>query len=307
MSLIKKKGLGRGLDALLGGAAPNPQATANQQTLEMSALKPGKYQPRQDMEQESLDELADSIRAQGIMQPLLVRPLGGKGSTGAPGGGARFEIIAGERRYRAAKIAGLQEVPVIVREVDDQAALAMALIENLQREDLTALEEAQGIDRLIREFGLTHEVAAKAVGRSRSATSNLLRLLQLPVAVQTMLREKSIDAGHARALLPLAPAQQRALAERIAREQLSVRDAERIASKIQATGALPTQNPSKGAGKKSQTRDWGRVQDQLSDALGLPVVLKQGRGTRGEVSIRFSNFEELDGVIERLLPEGLAN
>jgi len=170
-----------------------------------------------------------------------------------------------------------------------------------------ALEEAQGIDRLIREFGLTHEVAAKAVGRSRSATSNLLRLLQLPVAVQTMLREKSIDAGHARALLPLAPAQQRALAERIAREQLSVRDAERIASKIQATGALPTQNPSKGAGKKSQTRDWGRVQDQLSDALGLPVVLKQGRGTRGEVSIRFSNFEELDGVIERLLPEGLAN
>jgi ParB family chromosome partitioning protein len=273
----------------------------------MSALKPGKYQPRQDMEQESLDELADSIRAQGIMQPLLVRPLGGKGSTGAPGGGARFEIIAGERRYRAAKIAGLQEVPVIVREVDDQAALAMALIENLQREDLTALEEAQGIDRLIREFGLTHEVAAKAVGRSRSATSNLLRLLQLPVAVQTMLREKSIDAGHARALLPLAPAQQRALAERIAREQLSVRDAERIASKIQATGALPTQNPSKGAGKKSQTRDWGRVQDQLSDALGLPVVLKQGRGTRGEVSIRFSNFEELDGVIERLLPEGLAN
>ncbi|MEY3542680.1 MAG: hypothetical protein RIQ29_88 [Pseudomonadota bacterium] len=307
MSLVKKKGLGRGLDALLGGAAPSPPVAANQQTLEMSALKPGKYQPRQDMEQESLDELADSIRAQGIMQPLLVRPLGGKGSTGAPGGGARFEIIAGERRYRAAKIAGLQEVPVIVREVDDQAALAMALIENLQREDLTALEEAQGIDRLIREFGLTHEVAAKAVGRSRSATSNLLRLLQLPVAVQTMLREKSIDAGHARALLPLAPAQQRALAERIAREQLSVRDAERIASKIQATGALPTQNPSKGAGKKSQTRDWGRVQDQLSDALGLPVVLKQGRGTRGEVSIRFSNFEELDGVIERLLPEGLAN
>ena len=307
MSLIKKKGLGRGLDALLGGAAPNPQATANQQTLEMSALKPGKYQPRQDMEQESLDELADSIRAQGIMQPLLVRPLGGKAGAGTPGGGPHFEIIAGERRYRAAKIAGLQEVPVIVREVDDQAALAMALIENLQREDLTALEEAQGIDRLIREFGLTHEVAAKAVGRSRSATSNLLRLLQLPVAVQTMLREKSIDAGHARALLPLAPAQQRALAERIAREQLSVRDAERIASKIQATGALPTQNPSKGAGKKPQTRDWVRVQDQLSDALGLPVLLKQGRGTRGEVSIRFSNFEELDGVIERLLPEGLAN
>jgi ParB family chromosome partitioning protein len=307
MSLVKKKGLGRGLDALLGGAAPSPPVAANQQTLEMSALKPGKYQPRQDMEQESLDELADSIRAQGIMQPLLVRPLGGKGSTGAPGGGARFEIIAGERRYRAAKIAGLKEVPVIVREVDDQAALAMALIENLQREDLTALEEAQGIDRLIREFGLTHEVAAKAVGRSRSATSNLLRLLQLPVAVQTMLREKSIDAGHARALLPLAPAQQRALAERIAREQLSVRDAERIASKIQATGALPTQNPSKGAGKKPKTRDWGRVQEQLSDTLGLPVLLKQGRGTRGEVSIRFSNFEELDGVIERLLPEGLAN
>lgn len=302
MSLIKKKGLGRGLDALLGGAAPGPNSTANQQTLELSVLKPGKYQPRQEMDQEGLDELADSIRAQGIMQPLLVRPL-----TGKPAGAARYEIIAGERRFRAAKLAGLNEVPVVVREVDDQAALAMALIENLQREDLTALEEAQGIDRLIREFGLTHEVAAKAVGRSRSATSNLLRLLQLPVAVQTMLREQSIDAGHARALLPLGPAQQRALAERIARERLSVRDTERIASKIQATGGLPTQKPAKGRGKTAQTRDWGRVQDQLSDALGLPVFLKPGRGTGGEVSIRFSNFDELDGVIERLLPEGLSN
>ncbi|MBU3724557.1 MAG: ParB/RepB/Spo0J family partition protein [Burkholderiaceae bacterium] len=292
----KKKGLGRGLDALLGGAAPVAQSNAAQQTLAIAALRAGRYQPRQAMDSESLEELADSIRAQGIMQPLLVRPIGKSAR------GTDYEIIAGERRFRAAQLAGLKEVPVIVREVDDQAALAMALIENLQREDLTALEEAQGIDRLIREFGLTHEQAAKAVGRSRSATTNLLRLLQLPVAVQAMLRDQSIDAGHARALLPLGPAQQRALAERIVAEGLSVRDTERLASRI---GAV---SPSgKGARKKDQQkdRDWTRVQDQISDAIGLPVMLRQGRGSRGELTIRFSNMDELDGVIALLAPEGL--
>ena len=297
MSSLKKKGLGRGLDALLGGAGPASTQKSAQQSLAISLLKPGKYQPRQAMNGQSLEELADSIRAQGIMQPLLVRPLARSAA-----GAANYEIIAGERRFRAAQIAGLKEVPVLVRDVDDQAALAMALIENLQREDLTVLEEAQGIDRLIREFGLTHEQAAKAVGRSRSATTNLLRLLQLPAPVQQLLREQTIDAGHARALLPLPAMQQRALAQRIVAEGLSVREAERLAAKSQATIA------SKKSGAKAAppaSRDWMRVQDQISDALGLPVVLKQARGGRGELTIRFSNMDELDGVIALLAPEGL--
>lgn len=299
MSGLKKKGLGRGLDALLGGPVSDLKAGGNQQVLSVGQLQPGKYQPRQDMGQEALQELADSIRAQGIMQPLLVRPV-------TSGSGKTHEIIAGERRYRAAQLAGLQEVPVIVRDVDDQAALAMALIENLQRQDLSALEEAQGIDRLIREFGLTHEQAANAVGRSRSATSNLLRLLQLPAAVQAMLRDQSIDAGHARALLPLPAAQQRALAERIVSEQLSVRDTERLVGRI-AAGIVSLASKKSGGNRphaKGQ-RDWSRVQDQLSDAVGLPVFLKQGRGNRGELIVRFSSLDELDGLISRLAPEGL--
>jgi ParB family transcriptional regulator, chromosome partitioning protein len=299
MSSLKKKGLGRGLDALLGGAVPELKSGTSQQSLSVSTLQAGKYQPRQDMGEQALQELADSIRAQGIMQPLLVRPVKG-------GGAKSHEIIAGERRFRAAQIAGLKEVPVIIREVDDQAALAMALIENLQRQDLSALEEAQGIDRLIQEFGLTHEQAAKAVGRSRSATSNLLRLLQLPTAVQSMLRDQSIDAGHARALLPLPAAQQRALAERIVVEKLSVRDTERLVGRI--ASATASQTSAKVSGRKPAAkgqRDWSRVQDQLSDVIGLPVVLKQGRGSRGEMVIRFSSLEELDGIILRLAPAGL--
>jgi len=300
MSSQKKKGLGRGLDALLGGAVPDLSKAGKgsplQQTLAVKNLQAGRYQPRQAMDDSALAELADSIRAQGVMQPLLVRPL----DPGSPTTG--YEIIAGERRFRAAQLAGLTELPVIIREVDDQAALAMALIENLQREDLTALEEAQGIDRLIREFGLTHEQAAVAVGRSRSATSNLLRLLQLPEAVQKMLAAKEIDAGHARALLPLSGAHQRMLAQKIIAEGLSVREAEKLAARYQAESTS-------GAGKKSTapapSRDWLRVSDQLSDLLGLPVVLKPGRGSRGELVVRFSNFEELDGLFRRVAPEGL--
>jgi ParB family transcriptional regulator, chromosome partitioning protein len=297
VSSLKKKGLGRGLDALLGGASPASTQKSAQQSLAIALLKPGKYQPRQAMNGQSLEELADSIRAQGIMQPLLVRPLA-RSSTGS----ANYEIIAGERRFRAAQIAGLKEVPVLVRDVDDQAALAMALIENLQREDLTVLEEAQGIDRLIREFGLTHEQAAKAVGRSRSATTNLLRLLQLPAPVQQLLREQTIDAGHARALLPLPAMQQRALAQRIVVEGLSVREAERLVAKSQAMIGSKKSGPKLAP---PASRDWMRVQDQISDALGLPVVLKQARGGRGELTIRFSNMDELDGVIALLAPEGL--
>jgi ParB family chromosome partitioning protein len=298
VSSLKKKGLGRGLDALLGGPSLASTQKSAQQSLAISLLKPGKYQPRQAMNGQSLEELADSIRAQGIMQPLLVRPLARSAAAGAAG----YEIIAGERRFRAAQIAGLKEVPVLVRDVDDQAALAMALIENLQREDLTVLEEAQGIDRLIREFGLTHEQAAKAVGRSRSATTNLLRLLQLPAPVQQLLREQTIDAGHARALLPLPAVQQRALAQRIVAEGLSVREAERLVAKSQAM--IGSKKPGPKAAP-SASRDWMRVQDQISDALGLPVVLKQARGGRGELTIRFSNMDELDGVIALLAPEGL--
>ena len=298
MSSLKKKGLGRGLDALLGGPSLASTQKSAQQSLAISLLKPGKYQPRQAMNGQSLEELADSIRAQGIMQPLLVRPLARSAAAGAAG----YEIIAGERRFRAAQIAGLKEVPVLVRDVDDQAALAMALIENLQREDLTVLEEAQGIDRLIREFGLTHEQAAKAVGRSRSATTNLLRLLQLPAPVQQLLREQTLDAGHARALLPLPAVQQRALAQRIVAEGLSVREAERLVAKSQAM--IGSKKPGPKAAP-SASRDWMRVQDQISDALGLPVVLKQARGGRGELTIRFSNMDELDGVIALLAPEGL--
>lgn len=311
MNTQKKKGLGRGLDALLGGAGPHLGASsASQQTLQLSSLRPGKYQPRQGMDTASLEELAESIRAQGVMQPLLVRSLNGAKAAGSPlaaQASTTYEIIAGERRFRAAQMAGLKEVPVIIRDVDDQAALAMALIENLQREDLSALEEAQGINRLIREFGLTHEQASKAVGRSRSATSNLLRLLQLPAAVQELLAAQSIDAGHARALLSLPIAQQRALAERIVRESLSVRDTERLVSKIQSGGGMAANGkksgkPAKGTGG----RDWLRVQDAVSDAIGLPVLLKQGRGSRGEMVIRFSNFDELEGVLQRLVPGGLA-
>ncbi len=297
MTTQKKKGLGRGLDALLGSNGNDLPGEASQKTLAVKLLQAGKYQPRQAMDQSSLEELAESIRAQGVMQPLLVRPIGAAGAQ-------TFEIIAGERRFRAAQLAGLSEVPVIIREVDDQAALAMALIENLQRQDLTALEEAQGIDRLIREFGLTHEQAAKAVGRSRSATTNLLRLLQLPPAVQTMLREGQLDAGHARALLPLQASAQKALAERIVRDQLSVRDAERLVTKLQS-GSISGSGVSKKAGR-SMSRDWVRVQEQLSDGIGLPVVLKQGRGSAGEMTIRFSSFDELDGLIARLLPQGLS-
>ncbi len=299
MSQLKRKGLGRGLDVLLGNERPASVVSDVPRTLPVVALTGGKYQPRQSMNEESLKELSESIRTQGVMQPLLVRSVGN----------SKYEIIAGERRFRAAQIAGLAEVPVIIRDVDDQAALAMALIENLQREDLTALEEAQGIDRLIQEFGLTHDQAAQAVGRSRSATTNLIRLLQLPLAVQDMLRNQSLEAGHARALLSLPPAQARALAEKIAQERLSVRETERLVAKITAGAPVPSTSASgkvkRPSGKSPGQRDWIRVQDQLSDVLGLPVVLKPGRGSRGELVIRFASVDELDGVIDLLAPEGL--
>ena len=302
----RKKGLGRGLEALLGSASTSADVPSSNQAVPLARLIPGRYQPRRYIDPESLQELADSIRAQGMIQPIAVRPIPG----GAEHEGeVRFEIIAGERRYRAAQSLGLSEVPVVVHEVDDQAALAMALIENLQRKDLNAMEEAQGISRLIEEFGLTHEQAAQAVGRSRSATSNLLRLLQLPQAVQDAIRAGEIDAGHARVLVGLQPAHQRALLETIKAEGLSVREVESRARFLGfASHGIPGDalaNEAKsalGARKKTLSKtspDWLGMQSQLADLLGLPVKLIQKK-KGGEIQIRFSSTEEFDGFLERI-------
>jgi len=292
MVAIKKKGLGRGLEALLGekSAAENVSTEINR--LPLSALQPGKYQPRQKMESGALNELAESIREQGIMQPLLVRLV----SAG------KYEIIAGERRYRAATLVGLKEVPVLVSSADDESAAAMALIENMQREDLNALEEAQGLARLIEEFGFTHEQAAKAVGKSRSAISNLLRLIQLAKPVQTMLIAGEIDMGHARALLPLPGSSQVALAQKIAAQGLSVREAERMAAALAlAGGQIGDKKPKKQVGSESVDADpdMKRLSREISDLIGLGAEFRiKGKG--GELRIQFSQFDELDSLLKKL-------
>ncbi len=290
----KPKGLGRGLDALLGAdthtldqvGQPTTLASAPS-TLRIAQLKAGKYQPRTRMDEGALAELADSIRAQGIMQPILVRPLDAlKG---------QYEIIAGERRFRAAQLAGLTEVPVLVKDVADEHAAAMALIENIQREDLNPLEEAQGVKRLIEEFGLTHELAATAIGRSRSATSNLLRLLNLAAPVQTMLLAGDIDMGHARALLAVDAAIQIQLANQIIAKRLSVRDAEALVTRS-------IKEPvAKATGKQtSQSRDVTRLEDSLSDQLGTKVSLKLASKGRGQLIIDFHGWEHCSSLIEKL-------
>jgi ParB family chromosome partitioning protein len=281
----KMKGLGRGLDVLLGAdpVAAQPPA-GGPQHLPLERLQPGRYQPRTRMDSEALAELADSIRAQGVIQPILVRPVGGE----------RYEIIAGERRFRAAQMAGLEEVPVTVRDVADDAALSMALIENIQREDLNPLEEAQGVQRLIREFGFTHEQAAAAIGRSRSATSNLLRLLNLAAPVQEMLMSGRLDMGHARALLATDAATQVQLGHQIVLKGLSVREAEALVARSQRTLASPARAPS------ARSRDIERLEEELSDALATTVQLKvDGRG-KGSVVIRVSGLDQLDGIVTRL-------
>ena len=290
--MVKRpKGLGRGLDALLAGndeaAPPAKDATG---TLRVEQLQPGKYQPRTRMDETALTELADSIRAQGIMQPILVRSVGAD----------RFEIIAGERRWRASQLAGLAEVPVLIRDVPDENAAAMALIENIQREDLNALEEAQGVQRLINEFGLTHEQAAGAIGRSRSATSNLLRLLNLAKPVQTMLLAGDLDMGHARALLAVDAATQITLANQIAARRLSVREAEKLVAKV---GAEFTLKASQAPKKKAEDRDTLRLAEQLSEALGTSVTIKPGKKGAGSLVIDYHSLEALQGVVERLLPD----
>ena len=287
MATKKLKGLGRGLDALLGGdmdAAPAPSGAPS--ALPVSQLQAGKYQPRTRMDEGALNELAASIKTQGIMQPVLVRPVDG----------GRYEIIAGERRFRAAQLAGLEEIPVLVREVDDQAAAAMALIENIQREDLNPLEEAQGIARLISEFDYTHEQAAQSVGRSRSAVSNLLRLVNLAQPVQTMLMAGDIDMGHARALLSVDNASQIALATQVVAKRLSVRETEKLVARaIEELDA-----PAAAARQKEKSGDIVRLDEELSDKLATPVAFKMGPKGKGQMIIDFSNLDVLEGVLARL-------
>ena len=318
----KPKGLGMGLEALLGpkvqDRTPEQEAQANSalpSTLLLTDMVAGQYQPRTRMDEGALYELAESIKAQGIMQPILVRRLSDdqarvhRNMTALDLSPVRpvYEIIAGERRFRAAKLAGLESVPVLVRDVPDQAAAAMALIENMQREDLNPLEEAQGLQRLIKEFGLTHETAAQAVGRSRSAASNLLRLLNLADPVQTMLMAGDLDMGHARALLALDRATQITAANQIAAKKMSVREAESLVKKLGAEFELTASKP-----KKDKSRDIKRVEEELSDLLMAQVeiqikkrVKRAGRiEEMGEVIIQFGSMDELNGLIERLSPGG---
>ena len=301
----KPKGLGRGLEALLGPKVDVQveQAQAAEaglpSTLSLDEMVPGQYQPRTRMDEGALYELAESIKAQGIMQPILVRRLSEGDNAG------KYEIIAGERRFRAARLAGLDRVPVLVRNVPNEAAAAMALIENIQREDLNPLEEAQGLQRLVQEFGLTHEQAAQSVGRSRSAASNLLRLLNLAEPVQTMLMAGDIDMGHARPLLALDRATQITASHQIAAKKLSVREAEALAKKLgtEAAGTAPAPTAA-----KPKTRDLERVEEELSDLLMAQVEVRVKKRVKragrieelGELAIQFGSLDELNGLIERL-------
>jgi len=286
MAPPKLKGLGRGLDALLAANNDGDRTEGELQTLPAAELQPGKYQPRTRMDPGSLEELAASIKSQGVMQPILVRPIG------AMFDAKRYEIIAGERRWRAAQLAGLNEVPCLVREIPDEAALAMSLIENIQREDLNPLEEAAGIQRLIDEFSMTHQQAADAVGRSRPAASNLLRLLQLAPPVQELLMAGDIDMGHARALLPLDGAAQIGLANLIAARGLSVREAERLVHQ-----AL---NPKSKQPAPPPDRDILRLEEEIADQLGATVKIKANNKGVGAVTIHFGSLDQLDGLLDRL-------
>ena len=286
----KPKGLGLGLEALLGPKVSEaPAGDGLPTTLRLTALRPGKYQPRTRMDEGSLYELAESIKSQGLMQPILVRPVDGGG----------YEIIAGERRFRAAKLAGLDTVPVLVKAVADEAAAVMALIENIQREDLNPLEEAQGLQRLVSEFKLTHEQAAQAVGRSRSAASNLLRLLNLAETVQQMLLAGDLDMGHARALLALPAAEQVMAAQEITARKLSVREAERLVARAARDDGMPAKRKA-----QAKPRDLLRLEERLSDvltaAVDIRVKRRTSRGEAGEVAIAFGSLEELNGLLEKL-------
>ncbi|NWF31468.1 ParB/RepB/Spo0J family partition protein [Stenotrophomonas sp. SAM-B] len=297
-ALGKKRGLGRGLDALLGpkGAVTQVQAAAVVEPqpgeilrkLPVGHLQPGKYQPRRDMDETKLGELAESIKSQGVIQPILVRQLGPD----------RFEIVAGERRWRASQLAGLDEVPVVVRELEDRTVIAMALIENIQREDLNPLEEAEALQRLITEFALTHAEAAQAVGRSRAAVSNLLRLLELPVAIRLLLETRRLEMGHARALLTLAPELASKLAQEAADQGWSVREVEHRAQQF-AAGKVPGALRKKPAAAAPQA-DIASLETELSESLGARVAINHGRGGKGKLIIHYTDLDTLDGVLDRL-------
>ncbi len=279
--MARLKGLGRGLDALLGGEDNAAPPHGDLRMMKVGQLAPGKYQPRTQMDSESLQELADSIRAQGLMQPILAREVAGG-----------YEIIAGERRWRAAQLAGLGEIPVLVREVADDAVAAMALIENIQREDLNAIDEAHGLQRLIHEFGMTHEAAAQAVGKSRAAVSNLLRLLNLSHPVQDMLTAGLIEMGHARALLPLHVDAQRELAHEIEIKGLSVREVERRVARLKDGASAPA--------SQAASRDTLRLEEALSDALGMTAQIRTHGKGGGKLTLHFASAEELQGLLQRL-------
>ena len=300
----KKRGLGRGLEALLGpkaaAEAPPLQAMPGDvlRTLPIDAMVPGKYQPRRTMDDAKLEELASSIRAQGVIQPIVVREqLGADGK-----GGRTYEIIAGERRWRASQRAGLSEVPVVLRVVDDRTVVAMALIENIQREDLNPLEEAQALQRLIDEFDLTHAAAAEAVGRSRAAVSNLLRLLELPAEIRVLVQTGALEMGHARALLPLAVPMAIALAKQAAEHGWSVREVEHRAQQF-ASGRVPATAKKKSGGSKARPpADILALENELSEALAAKVSIAHGRGNKGRLVIHYTDLDTLDGVLERLRP-----
>jgi ParB family transcriptional regulator, chromosome partitioning protein len=287
--MVKLKGLGRGLDALLSGNNNDATEIADMlRMVDVHQLQPGKYQPRSYMDQESLASLAESIKVQGVMQPILVREIDVE----------RFEIIAGERRWRASQLAGLQEVPVLVRVIADEAALVMALIENIQRENLNPIEEANGIKRLIDEFDMTHEMAAQAVGRSRSAVTNLLRLQNLSPVVQEMLMQGRLDMGHARALLSLSGASQVMAAEQIIQKQLSVRDAEKLSKKIEMGEQVVTK-------PKNIDYDVSLLEQELSEGLGADVQIINGAKGTGTLKIRYASLDQLDEIISRLRQQKL--
>ena len=276
---MKPKGLGRGLDALLG--ADEERASDALLTLPVGKIRPGRYQPRTKMDQQALAELAASIRSQGLMQPLLVRPVDRD----------RYELVAGERRWRAAQMAGLEEVPALVREVPDEAALAMSLIENIQRENLNPMEEAAGIQRLVDEFRMTHEQAADSVGRSRSATTNLLRLLKLAKPVQEMLMEGALEMGHARALLALDGARQIEAGRRVAAKRLSVRETEAL---VQSMLRGPAQRHPRA------DRDIARLEEEVSERLGTTVEIRAGKKGSGKVVVHYSSLDQLDQLLKKL-------
>ncbi len=280
--MVKLKGLGRGLDALLANDIETSAQSDSLATLSVDKLQPGKYQPRTHMDQASLESLADSIRAQGIMQPIVVRLVND----------GKYEIIAGERRWRASQIAGLKEVPVIIKEIADDVALAMALIENIQRENLNPIEEANGIQRLINEFEMTHETAAQAVGRSRSAVTNLLRLQNLHAVVQEMLAQSKLDMGHARALLTLEGAKQIAAAEEIVQNHLSVRSAEQLVKKLSSVERSPLKTI-------TMDRDVLRLQEALAESLGAVVTIDGTKNGSGTLKIRYASLEQLDEIISK--------